>query len=103
MSAQNDHADMITNLMIRRLAEKRPLGLVLQERRRQDTLWGTQNHDMFTWLAILSEEVGEFSQAVLETRFGGPKGGEDRILAEAVQVAAVALAIVECLQRGEYK
>ncbi len=29
------------------------------ERERQNTKWGEQNHDPYTWLATLSEEVGE--------------------------------------------
>lgn len=71
---------------------------VLTERIRQDDKWGEQNHDPFTYLAILTEEVGELAQAALHTRFGGNKASGLR--EEAVQVAAVALAIVECLDRG---
>ena len=41
---------------------------VIAERRRQDTMWGVQNHDDFVWLTILSEEVGEVAEAILETR-----------------------------------
>lgn len=76
------------------------LGSILDERLAQDTKWGEQNHDPFTWLAILSEEVGEFSQAALENQFGGPAGKNLRV--EAVQVAAVALAIVECCDRNHW-
>lgn len=87
-------------LLLRQTADKAALGLVLEERAKQDARWGVQNHSPFIWLSILTEEVGEFSQTALETYFGGPKGG--RMLEEAVQVAAVALAIVECLQREEW-
>jgi|GEM_PF-1169025 len=72
---------------------------VLAERMRQNAKWGEQNHDPITWLAILTEEVGEFSEAALHLRFGGPKAAGLR--AEAVQVAAVALQIVECIDRGK--
>ncbi len=74
---------------------------VLAERERQEEKWGEQNHDPFTYLAILTEEVGELSEAALHSRFGGPEA--DNIRAEAVQVAAVALAIVECLDRGKWR
>ena len=74
---------------------------VLLERLRQEKKWGEQNHDPFCYLTVLTEEVGEFSQAALQTYFGGPaaKGLRE----EAVQVAAVALAIVECLDRGKWE
>ena len=44
---------------------------VLAEQQRQDDKWGVQNHDDLTWLAILTEEVGETAQAILKV------GGED--------------------------
>jgi NTP pyrophosphatase (non-canonical NTP hydrolase) len=62
--------------------------------------WGEQNHDPITYLAVLVEEVGELAQAGLHLRFGGPKA--EGLRDEAVQVAAVALAIVECLDRGKW-
>lgn len=80
-----------------------PLCMVLQERRRQDLKWGEQNHAMEWWLAILMEEVGEFSEAVLETHFGGDKGGYDNMLKEAIHSAAVGLSIVECLVRRNHE
>jgi NTP pyrophosphatase (non-canonical NTP hydrolase) len=73
---------------------------VLDERKRQDEKWGEQNHNPFIYLTILMEEVGETAKAILETRYGGPEAG--RIREEAVQVAAVAIAIVECLDRGKW-
>lgn len=82
--------------------ERSALSDVLAERQRQDAKWGEQNHDPFVYGAILTEEVGEFFQAALDTRFGGKDGGLDKVRNEAVQVAAVALAIVECLDRGKW-
>lgn len=73
---------------------------VIAERARQDKLWGEQNHDPFTYLAVLVEEVGELAQAALHTKFGGDAAAGLR--EEAVHVAAVALAIVECLDRGKW-
>lgn len=74
---------------------------VIAERKRQDAKWGEQNHDPFLYLTILMEEVGEASQAALEARFG--KGSLEHLREEAVQTAAVALAIVECLDRNQWK
>lgn len=73
---------------------------VMAERARQDAKWGEQNHDPFTYLAVLTEEVGELAQAALHARFGGPAA--EGLRTEAVHVAAVALAIVECLDRCKW-
>lgn len=71
------------------------LNEVASERARQDARWGEQNHEDLVWGAILGEEVGEVSQAMLEDRFG--RGGNLR--EELLQVAAVAVAWVECIDR----
>lgn len=76
----------------------RAIHAIQEERRAQDVKWGEQNHPPEWWMMILLEEVGELAQAVLERRFGGPAGAH--ILVEAVQVAAVGLAIVECCERN---
>lgn len=70
---------------------------ILCERDRQNKLWGEQNHDNYRWLAILSEELGEVSQAILHDEFGGEAAGGVEI--ELVQVAAVALQWLECIER----
>lgn len=74
---------------------------VLTEMVHQNEKWGEQNHDPFVYQNILMEEVGEMSQAALKTKF--ENGDKDKIREEAVQVAAVALAIVECLDRDQWK
>jgi len=89
---------------------------VLAERQRQDEKWGEQNHDPFTYLVILIEEVGEFAQDALQYRFGKDSGlpgagsaeenqqhQRDRMKEESIHVAAVALAIVECLDRDKWQ
>jgi NTP pyrophosphatase (non-canonical NTP hydrolase) len=73
---------------------------VMAERKRQDAKWGEQNHDPFTYLTVLMEEVGEFAQAALHARFGGKAAVKLR--EEAVHSAAVALAIVECIDRNKW-
>ena len=84
-------------------ATKEAVELILEERRRQVEQWGEQvsNHP-YEWMSILGEEFGELCRAVNETCFQNPKepelGGNDNIISEAVQVATVAIAIIEaCL------
>lgn len=73
---------------------------VLAERERQTEKWGEQNHDPITWSAILTEECGEFAEAALHDRFGGPAASGLRT--EAIHCAAVALQILECLGRQNW-
>jgi NTP pyrophosphatase (non-canonical NTP hydrolase) len=73
---------------------------ILAERKRQDEKWGEQNHDPFHYLVILMEEVGELAQAALHKRHGGEASGHLR--EESVHTAAVAMAIIECLDRGDW-
>jgi hypothetical protein len=68
---------------------------VIEERHRQDQVWGQQEHDDPLWLAILTEEVGEAAEGVLHEIFGGHAVTRR----EVVQVAAVALAWIECIDR----
>lgn len=71
---------------------------VLRERERQDLKWGAnQTHPYAEWLAILMEEVGEASQAMLHDKFGGKAAGTFKT--EMIHVAAVALEIIEQLER----
>ena len=78
------------------------------ERHSQDAKWGQQNHSPIEWMAILSEEMGEASKEALEYHWQGkhyPKDPErlKRYRAELVQVAAVAVAAIESLDRNELK
>ncbi len=70
---------------------------VLAERRRQNEKWGEQNHHDFVWLAVATEELGEVAQAMLHDQFGGDHAGTVRD--ELVQLAAVALQWIECIDR----
>lgn len=81
-------------------AQEEAIRMVLVERERQDRKWGVQNHDVPIWMEILTEEVGEIARADLEFTFGDAL--REDILVEMVQVAAVALAMIECeLRRSE--
>lgn len=82
------------------------LTMVKRERQRQDALWGDQsgNHP-FEWMSILGEEFGELCEAVNETFFKNgthpDRGGNEKIIKETTQVAAVAVAIIEAAQRDQ--
>lgn len=81
------------------LEPEKALGAVLDERERQDEKWGpipARHADglrLADWMLILQEETGELAEAILEAQFG--VGSIGPIRKEAVQAAAVALAIVE--------
>ena len=62
------------------------------ERERQDELWGEQNHSPFVWLAILGEEYGEACKAIIENNNCDYRK-------ELVEIAAVAVAAIESLDR----
>lgn len=81
------------------LARASAVNSVLAERDRQDEKWGEQDHDAFTWMAILSEEVGEAAQEALTERYGASGNGHGNLREEVVQIAAVALAWIENIDR----
>jgi len=70
---------------------------VIDERQRQDDKWGVMNHNGPTWSAVLGEEYGEVCQEVLRMDFGKKDAADLR--KELIQVAAVAVAWIECLER----
>lgn len=99
---------------------------VLQERLKQEQKWGQQNHPAIEYCAILGEEVGEVNKAALEAHFGYPADCPDNfdygswpavtkapelhkrlhwksLRKELIQTAAVAVAMVESLDRNELK
>ncbi len=74
------------------------LKMVIAERERQDKKWGyPQNNTPFEWLSILTEEVGESAQALNDALLSANKKDLSRVIEEMVQVAAVAVSIVEHL------
>lgn len=75
---------------------------VLKEREKQEKKWGEQNHNPYIYYAILGEEFGELGQSILQTQFGGEHGGWENVRKEAIHTAAVALAVIECLDRNKW-
>lgn len=81
---------------------------VTDERGNQLQKWGVQNHAPIEWMAILAEEVGEAAKEALEHHWAGKHYPPDpdrlkRLRAELVQVAAVAVAMIESLDRNELR
>jgi NTP pyrophosphatase (non-canonical NTP hydrolase) len=84
-------------------ATVRAFKLIDAERIRQDEKWGEaegRGLHRYTWLTILVEEVGELAKAFLTDNRPIDHTPERR-LKEAIQVAAVATAIVEVLTSGD--
>lgn len=79
----------------------RTIGRVLAERDRQDREWGDRNHDNFTFVAVLAEEVGEVAQAALQANFenDGPERDDTDVAEELVQTAAVAVNFLGAIER----
>lgn len=78
---------------------------IIQERKRQDGLWGEQNHIPEKWIGILGEEFGELCQAINSTIFGDKPdlGGYENMKKEATHLGAVAIGFLECLERNKDK
>ena len=86
---------------------------IVVERQKQDEKWGEQNHNPIEWSAILTEECGEVAKEALEYHFYTKKNKASsdsfvwkkeklvKYRTELIQVAAVALAMLESLDRNE--
>lgn len=64
------------------------------ERQRQDAKWGEQNHSPTNWIPILGEEFGEACKAILEKDLNNYRE-------ELIQIAAVAVSMIESLERNK--
>ena len=71
---------------------------IADERRYQESVWGNQNHTPAEWLLILGEEFGEVCRAAADMKWRGM--GVTDYRKELIQVAAVAVAMIECLDRN---
>lgn len=78
------------------------LDAIIAERQRQDEKWGEQNHVEPLWATILGEEFGEVCRASLAIEAVGLNDSAlvEHLRSELIQVAAVAVAWVECLERN---
>lgn len=73
---------------------------IADERSAQDVKWGEQNHSPPVWLTILGEEYGEACEQTLSMVFY-PSNLEaaSNYRRELIQIAAVAIAAIESLDR----
>jgi len=78
---------------------------VVRERQAQDQRFGKQNYDAAHWLPILAEEFGEVSKEVCDCTFPSSEAAEanaqGKLQNELIQVAAVAIAWAESIQRSQ--
>lgn len=72
---------------------------ILDRRKQQDEKWGIQSHPNEWWYPILGEELGEIGKAMLEGHFDYPDANEEGIRHEVIDVAAVALAWLEDIDK----
>ncbi len=83
------------------------LNQIAHEREAQNRKWGEQNHEPTHWLAILLEEVGEVAKDVVEYKAVKSERVQrnhlDNARIELIQVAAVAVAMIESLDRKRDK
>ena len=73
--------------------QKQILKAIEVERKNQDDKWGEQNHNIFKWLAILGEEVGEANKSALEEN-------SEELVEELIQISAVSVAMLESIYRN---
>jgi len=74
------------------------------ERQHQDDKWGVQAHPINPmWSAILSEEVGEASQALLGAIYHPNSLTRSHLFEELIQVAAVATAWAQKVRANQVK
>lgn len=82
-------------------SDTQALKSVIDEMHSQDGQWGLQNHQIFTWMAILGEEFGKLCQASLRNKLAG--GDVYHVREKAVNVAAVALQIIERIDEQSHR
>lgn len=71
------------------------------ERERQVALFGEQNHHPAYWLALLGKQMGQLGEAVVQREWRVDKANAlNKVREEAVQIAAVAVAMIEAIDRG---
>lgn len=80
---------------------KSVLSEVFQERKKQNSKWGIQDHSPAEYLMILGEEVGEANKAALEAHFKYEGANWEEYRKELIQIAAVAVAMVETYDRNK--
>lgn len=75
---------------------------LIDENIRQLEKWGIQTHSPFEWLAYITEELGELSEAISDSEYG--RGIDEltdinNVIKEAIQVATLSLKVAEMYMR----
>lgn len=84
------------------------ISLIHEERERQDKIWGfPQNNTIAEWGLILGEEYGEVIREMNDLTFlfdnlNRGKAIQKRLKEELIQLAAVAISILEHLDMHDY-
>lgn len=68
---------------------------ILSERKRQNVVFGEQNHIPIRWIPILAEEVGSSAKQANNFDRTGSEMSLRKYEIETIQVAAVAFAMLE--------
>ena len=85
----NPYWDNLTNKALRE---------VKNERIRQRKLWGNeQRHNLTTWTTIVEKQVKDLAQKVSDYKVNSNTKSLDAVQTEAVQVAAIAIALAEAI------
>jgi NTP pyrophosphatase (non-canonical NTP hydrolase) len=83
------------------LNENKVIDLVQAEKDRQLNKWGESNYSPYLWHAVLSEEVGEVAQELVNYSLTNDIQRLKDARKELIQVAAVAISFVESMDRNE--
>ena len=74
----------------------------LLERDRQDRTFGEQNHHPAYWLALLGKQMGQLGDAIVKREWAtDDRRALARMRNEAIQLTAVGLCFIECIDRGK--
>jgi len=71
--------------------------MLFAERNRQINKFGVQEWDSHKWNSILTEEVGEFAQSIIDYDSNESAESLDHVIEEITQVSMVAINILDCL------
>ena len=75
---------------------------IMDDRVKQDEGWGVNRDNSESWILILAEEIEQVTRPVLEDRF--PCGLNISLVEyrkKLIQIAAIAIAVIESFDRNE--
>src|SRR5436190_23889669 len=84
------------------LTQEDVIGDVIEERERQDAMFGEQNHHPAYWIALLGKQMGQLGDKIVAREWSADRTrGNDNMREEAGQLAAVVVAFVDAVAGGE--